>query len=88
MQCLIRNLFIVVWPLEVLTSLINPHRRLGDFITGTMVIPSKKENVKSIFKDLRNLRTNQSAIFTIILSIILIVVIHMIIQDIIIEPKI
>jgi uncharacterized RDD family membrane protein YckC len=36
-RCLIRNLSIVIWPLEVLITLFNPERRLGDYIAGTRV---------------------------------------------------
>lgn len=38
MRCFIRNLTIVIWPLEVLITLFSSHRRLGDFIAGTRVV--------------------------------------------------
>lgn len=37
LKCLIRNLTIAVWPIEVIAVLINPSRRIGDFIAGTRV---------------------------------------------------
>ena len=37
LRCLIRNLTIPVWPIEVLFVLINPKRRLGDYIAGTRI---------------------------------------------------
>lgn len=34
----IRDLFIILWPVEVIMTLINPARRLGDYIAGTRVV--------------------------------------------------
>jgi hypothetical protein len=34
-RCLIRNLTLFLWPVEALVALINPPRRLGDFLAGT-----------------------------------------------------
>lgn len=33
-----RNLLLVVWPIEVIISLINPSRKIGDFIAGTKIV--------------------------------------------------
>lgn len=38
LKCLIRNLAIVIWPIEIIVVLINPSRRIGDFIAGTKVV--------------------------------------------------
>lgn len=38
MQCFLRNLTIVIWPVEVLITLFNSQRRLGDLIAGTRVV--------------------------------------------------
>lgn len=37
-QCLLRNLTFIFWPIECLAILINPNRRLGDFIANTKVV--------------------------------------------------
>jgi uncharacterized RDD family membrane protein YckC len=37
LKCLIRNITIFLWPIEVIVVLINPSRRLGDLIAGTKV---------------------------------------------------
>jgi uncharacterized RDD family membrane protein YckC len=34
-RCLVRNLTIILWPIEVVVGLINNERRIGDFIAGT-----------------------------------------------------
>lgn len=60
-QCFVRNLTIcVAWPLEVIVGLINPERRIGDFLANTKVITSEKQKFKSIWTDLKNtkLKTN------------------------------
>ncbi|MBL4754822.1 MAG: RDD family protein [Flavobacteriales bacterium] len=37
LKCLVRNLTIPLWPLEVIFLLINPKRRLGDKLAGTRI---------------------------------------------------
>lgn len=39
LKCFIRNIFCIIWPVEVIITLINPGRRLGDQIAGTKIIP-------------------------------------------------
>jgi len=55
-QCFVRNLTIIGWPIEVIVGLINPQRRLGDFLANTKVITSDKEKLKSMWNDLRNIK--------------------------------
>jgi len=56
LQCFVRNLTIcVAWPLEVIVSLINPERRIGDFLANTKVVSAEKEKLKSIWSDLKNM---------------------------------
>lgn len=35
LRCLVRNLTIILWPIEVVVAIINNERRIGDFIAGT-----------------------------------------------------
>jgi len=37
-QCFIRNLPIIIWPVEVIMTLVNRQRRIGDYIAGTKVV--------------------------------------------------
>ncbi|MGI4864532.1 MAG: RDD family protein [Janthinobacterium lividum] len=37
LRCLIRNIFCIIWPVEILITFFNPTRRLGDLIAGTRV---------------------------------------------------
>jgi antitoxin component YwqK of YwqJK toxin-antitoxin module len=46
LKCLLRNLTIPIWPLEAIFILINPQRRLGDYIAGTRIESYDSENIK------------------------------------------
>jgi uncharacterized RDD family membrane protein YckC len=46
LKCLLRNITIPVWPIEVIAVLVNPSRRIGDYIAGTSVEPIR-ENKKT-----------------------------------------
>ena len=37
-QCVTRNLTLFIWPIEIIVTIINPTRRLGDFISNTKVV--------------------------------------------------
>lgn len=38
LKCMIRNLFCIIWPVEVIIALNNSNRRIGDFVAGTKLI--------------------------------------------------
>lgn len=42
-RCFIRNIFCILWPIEVIVTLTNPSRRIGDMIAGTKVVPFNPE---------------------------------------------
>jgi len=42
-RCFIRNIFCVIWPIEVIITLANPSRRIGDMVAGTKVVPFDAE---------------------------------------------
>ena len=52
-QCLIRNLTILIWPIEVITLLFSSNERIGDLIAGTKVVISDKEPWTAIFDDIK-----------------------------------
>jgi uncharacterized RDD family membrane protein YckC len=54
-KCFIRNIFCLVWPVEVIVILINPQRRIGDLIAGTKVIYYDQAPVKLQQTDLKKL---------------------------------
>ena len=51
MKCMIRNITLIVWPLEALIALIYPNRRLGDFIAGTRLIDKEVIEPETILID-------------------------------------
>ncbi len=69
LQCFVRNLTIcVAWPLEVIVGLINPERRIGDFLANTKVIVAEKEKFKSIWTDLKNIKLKTNFIGILIIG--------------------
>ena len=55
LKCFIRNILIILWPIEVIVVLASPSRRIGDFIAGTKVVNISKErgeNVSVNFKQI------------------------------------
>jgi uncharacterized RDD family membrane protein YckC len=46
-RCFIRNIFCVIWPIEVIVTLASPSRRIGDMVAGTKVVPFDAERKPS-----------------------------------------
>lgn len=42
-RCLIRNIFCILWPIEIIVTFVSPSRRIGDFVAGTRVVPYNPE---------------------------------------------
>jgi len=38
LRCFVRDIFMVIWPIEGFITLFSPQRRLGDFVAGTKII--------------------------------------------------
>lgn len=53
LQCLLRNLTIFVWPLEVIFTVFSTDRRIGDYIANTRIVISEKEEALSLFEEIR-----------------------------------
>jgi len=68
LQCFVRNLTIIAWPIEVIVGFINPERRIGDFLANTKVITSEKEKLKSMWTDLKNFKLKINYISIVIIS--------------------
>lgn len=50
LKCFVRNIFCIIWPIEIIVVLINPSRRIGDQVAGTEVVyyePSLIEQPKA-----------------------------------------
>lgn len=49
-RMVVRNLFIVIWPIEVIMYLANKGQRLGDLVCKTTVVPATDENKQAVDK--------------------------------------
>jgi uncharacterized RDD family membrane protein YckC len=67
-KCLIRNLTIVIWPIEVIVVLISPSRRIGDFIAGTRVEYIIEERNSKPKIDFKNIMLSISIGFIVLLA--------------------
>jgi len=54
LQCFIRNLTFVLFPLEVFILLFSRQRRIGDLIAGTKIDFANKEAISSIVDEIKN----------------------------------
>ena len=69
-QCMIRNVTMIIWPVEAVWVLFTPNRRLGDVIAGTIIIDQPPEPPESILADMENYEGYSGVSSTILLSII------------------
>ncbi|UII22260.1 RDD family protein [Fulvivirga ligni] len=67
LRCLVRNLLCIIWPIEVIVTLINPNRRIGDMLAGTEVINYNPDHVSGRTRFGQILITFALASFVIIL---------------------
>ena len=47
LKCFVRNLTVILWPIEGIVALINNERRIGDFLAGTKLTPYDPEQHKA-----------------------------------------
>ena len=52
-KCIIRNIVIILWPLELTAVIFSPNKRIGDYLAGTKVIRTKKNKFKVLMNDLK-----------------------------------
>jgi uncharacterized RDD family membrane protein YckC len=70
MQCMIRNLTGPIWPIETIFILVNPKRRLGDIIAGTILVDVPISDPESILTDIKELEFDRQAKLTLIVSVL------------------
>ena len=66
-QCFVRNLTIIVWPIEVIVAFAFPKRRIGDLLANTKVVRSEKEELTILWNEIKSTKFKSS--FVIILAI-------------------
>ncbi len=52
LQCVIRNSTMIIWPVEIIVSMFNSKRRLGDFIARTKLVDKDKEAPELIMSEI------------------------------------
>jgi uncharacterized RDD family membrane protein YckC len=68
-QCMLRNITMLIWPIEVIFLFMSPERRIGDYIAKTKVIKADKQDVTTFINDIsRNAKLSSK---TIIVSVII-----------------
>ena len=70
LQCFLRNFTIIIWPLEVIVGFFNPERRIGDYLANTKVISSERQELKTIWFDLKKTKLKRNYIGIIIIGIV------------------
>ena len=71
LQCVIRNSTMIIWPIEVIASMFNSKRRLGDFIAGTKLIDVEIEDPELIMREVYEKRNDQNKSNLIWISILI-----------------
>lgn len=74
-RCIIRNIFVIIWPIEILVTIFSPSRRIGDIVAGTKLIYGED----SILKEHPNYKQIVMSFFVTYFSLVLFLVIPMVI---------
>ena len=75
LKLILRNIFVFIWPVEILMCFINPEKKFGDIVFGTKVVQYDNRNTNPI-----NLRGIQVFIYFSITLIILFILFYSIFQ--------
>lgn len=68
LKCMLRNITIVVWPIEPVILLFSPRRRLGDLIAGTTIEDCNPDLPETILNDIAQPTGSDEVIRTVFLS--------------------
>jgi uncharacterized RDD family membrane protein YckC len=69
-QCMVRNLTLLLWPIEAIFILVNPKRRLGDIIAGTILGDVPASDPESILTDIKESTFDSQTKLTLLISVI------------------
>jgi uncharacterized RDD family membrane protein YckC len=73
-QCVIRNLTLIVFPIELVILLISSRRRLGDFLAGTILADVAPSNPEEIVIEIEKVRFDRDAINAVLISVAVVVI--------------
>lgn len=74
MQCLVRNLTGPMWPIEAIFILVNPRRRLGDIIAGTILADVPTSDPELILTEIKESTLDRQTKLTLLISIVCMVI--------------
>jgi uncharacterized RDD family membrane protein YckC len=67
-QCMVRNLTGPMWPIEAIFILVNPNRRLGDIIAGTILADVPTSDPELILIEIKEFEFDRQAKLTLFIS--------------------
>ena len=70
LKCMLRNVTAPLWIIEVVFLLVNPKRRLGDIIAGTILIEIEATDPELILAEIKDAKFDYEAKLTLLISII------------------
>ena len=70
LKCFIRNLTILIWPLEVVITLFSPERRLGDLIAGTRVVPAETESPGTLWNEIKKVSFTKDTVIILLIGLL------------------
>ncbi|MEM7104949.1 MAG: RDD family protein [Bacteroidota bacterium] len=68
-KCVIRNLTIPVWLIEIIGVGVTPNKRIGDSLAGTKVVRTSKAPGISIFTDIKTYRPSIKLLLSLLIAI-------------------
>lgn len=81
-KCMLRNIKAPIWPIEVLCTLINKQRRLGDFLAGTRVVEVTPSNPEEILLEMENRLFDKNATLALMVSVVVVIL-----YTVLVDPK-
>ena len=72
-RCLLRNVTAPIWPIEVVFTLMNPQRRLGDFIAGTKLAETNVTDPERILDEIRGVTFDRQTTLIFGISILIVI---------------
>lgn len=81
-KCMLRNITAPIWPIEVLCTLINKQRRLGDFLAGTRVVEVTPSNPEEILLEMENRLFDKNATLALMVSVVVVIL-----YTVLVDPK-
>lgn len=64
LKCMLRNVTAPIWMIEGIVVLINPQRRIGDFIAGTKLIEVQTSDPQLILDEIKQVKLNAKTLTT------------------------